>query len=221
MTRKWDVPPGEIYQPWNPNIDHTPAPIMTVDGPAQPVVTIPVVGPRRFNTLAVVRGRGWIGAGPISDGLMHHQTTVVSTHLIIPDFDASRPVLDQVQHSTSATILAMSSGAQLGIENDDGSSFTVAVDAIHDEAIIGDDGRFSVAIDTANSHDQTSSADFLEMTSWVLYFDPDSRPLADRLHLTPEMLEMLHLFQEQQWERQHGREGRNGRPGEWIDLPSR
>ncbi len=194
MTGNWDVAPGQIFQPDNPNIDHTLPPITTVDGPAQPIVRIPVVGPAPFNTLAIVRGRAWIGEGPISDGRMHHRTSLVSTHLTIPGFDPGRPVLEQVRHSTSATILAISSGAQRGIENDDGSEFVIAVDAVHEEARIADDGRFSVAIDTANSHYQTSSADFLEMTSWVLYHDPDAKALDEQVWLSDWMIELLNRF---------------------------
>lgn len=193
MTNNWDLPPYAVYDPSNPNIDHTPPPLTTMDGPAQPIVRIPVAGPAPFNTLAVVRGRAMIGSGPISDGRMHRYTWTASTHLHIPDFDHDRPVLDQVRHSTSATILAMSSWVQRGIENDDGSEFTVAVDAIHPEAVIGDDGRFSVAIDTANSHNQTSSSDFLEMTSWVLYFDPETDPVHVPVPLDRRLIERLEV----------------------------
>lgn len=181
MTDRWDLPPFAIFQPGNPNVDHTPPPITTMDGPSQPIVRIPVAGPEPFNTLAIVRGRAMIGSGGISDDTMHRLRSVAMTHLVIPGFDPARPVLDQVRHSTSASILAMSSWVQRGIENDDGSSFVIAIDDIDEVAVIDEQsGRFGVAIDTANSHDQTSSSDFLEMTSWVLYADPATRPLDAR-----------------------------------------
>jgi|GEM_PF-6730249 len=176
----WEIPSGFI--PIYPGVDYTPPPIPSVDGPAQHVLKIPVAGPAPFNTLAVVRGRGAIGSGLISDDEMHRTVWRVSTHLKIPSYDPDRPVLDQLRHSTAASIVAMSSGGQIGIEHDDGSDFQVAVDEIVAEPYVDEDTkRFYVDIRTANLHNQTSSVDYLEMTSWVLYYDPATKPLDEQI----------------------------------------
>ncbi|QAY69558.1 hypothetical protein [Xylanimonas protaetiae] len=174
MTDTWELPPYELYAPWDPNIDHTPPPLTSVDGPAQPVLKIPVAGPSPFNTLAVVRGRAFIGSGPISDGTMHRVDSVVRTHLVIPEFDRDVPLGNQLAHSTTASILAMASGPEKEVFADDGSHFTIAIDeVVADPHVDPDTGRYSVTVRTACEHHQTSTAQWLEMTSWVLYREPE------------------------------------------------
>jgi len=174
--KTWEVEIAIV--PIIPGVDYTPPPITSVNGPAQPVVKMPIAGPAPFNTLAVARGRGLIGSGPISDDTLHRTTWRSMTHLKIPGIDHDRPLSEQLVHSSTASILAISSGDQVGIEYDSGSNFQIAIDVVHAEAYVDETtGRFGVDFDTASLHNQTSSSDFFEMTTWVMYFDPDTVPL--------------------------------------------
>jgi len=175
--KTWEVFVVDIALPGD-GLDHTPPPIASVDGLAQPVVKIPIAGPAPYNTLAVARGRGVIGRGKVSDDFAHRATWRSMTHLKIPGIDHDRPLSEQLVHSSTACIITMSSGAQLGPEHDSGSNFLIAIDAVIAEAYVDEaTGRFGVDVETVNRHNQTSSGDFFEMTTWVMYYDPDTVPL--------------------------------------------
>ncbi|WEK12788.1 MAG: hypothetical protein P0Y48_09950 [Candidatus Microbacterium phytovorans] len=187
MTETWMLGPFVMPDPWNPYLDHTPPPISDIDGPAPPVIRIPIAGPDPFNTLAIVRGRSFISHGPISDGKLDRGVRrLIPTHLTIPGFDPERPVSEQVRHSSVASIVTISSGGQRNPENDAGSDFIIAVDALDPDPTIDRNGRYYLTAVTASSHDQTSSGDFLEMTSWVAYYDP-------AMTLPPEPIEIRRL----------------------------
>jgi hypothetical protein len=176
----WEVVVGGLALPL-PGVDQTPPPLPSVDGPAQAVVTIPIAGPAPYNTLAIARGRGVIGSGPIFDDELHPTVWRSMTHLHVPGIDHDRPLSEQLVHSTTASILTVSSLDQLGPEHDGGSDFLIAIDAVRAEAYVDETtGRFGVDIETVNRHDQTGSVDFLEMTTWVMYYDPATKPLDEQ-----------------------------------------
>ena len=174
MSDQWLVA-GYAGPPlWVPGADGRPPLIGDVGGPAQPIIKVPVVGPEPFNTLAIVRGRGGIGEFGIADGEIDRVSSTVWTRLVLPTFDPSRPVSEQIKHSSTASLLCMSSRAQLGPENDAGSEFTVAIDTIRADPAMTETGQFGLVVNTASSHYQTTSMSFLETSSWVLYYDPET-----------------------------------------------
>ncbi|KQO98537.1 hypothetical protein [Leifsonia sp. Leaf264] len=164
----WDIEYG-TRSPWAVWEEYA---IEPPDDHAQPIVKIPVTGPAPFNTLAVVRGRAIVGDGFVSNDRPKPERRLVSTHLKIPDYDMERPWQEQLQHSTTASLFHLSQTDQTG-STDAGAHFIAAIDSIVFEPVINEDtGRLSINIDTNKLGDQVTAIHFLEMTSWVLYFDP-------------------------------------------------
>lgn len=143
-----------------------------------PIVRIPIAGPGRFNTLAVLRHRWNIveQTGP-ADGELHRWTITVATPLKIPGYTPELDTSEQVRHSTSANLFAYQAGPEVSDgpipTADDGAEFTWAVDRIHDEVqIVGEDAQVALRIDVAYQSYQVLSNAFIEASSWVMYHDP-------------------------------------------------
>jgi hypothetical protein len=130
----------------------------------QPVVRIPVAGPAPFNTLAVVRteASGMLHSNAPGQLLRWRSTT--ETPLVLAGYDPRRPEQQHVVHSSSATLHMM--------QTSDGTDFVHAVDAVVAESTINEDGRWMVSIDSAAEAGKVTAATGVEISSWVLCFEP-------------------------------------------------
>ncbi len=138
----------------------------------QPVVRIPVAGPAPFNMLAVVRTVAVVTQYSVADGLMDRQRLSLGTNLVLSGYDPLRPEQQLVRHSSSATVRMMQISAEVGALTDDNTNFTFAVDEVETESKLDETGRWYVTVDVAASVVQVYAGATMEVTSWVLCWEP-------------------------------------------------
>ncbi len=136
----------------------------------QPVVRMSVAGPAPFDTLVVVRTVAQITDYAWSNGEYHpHHGVVVPT----PFVSTAAAAHVRPKHSSSAVLRMLQISAQVDDSgpiplDDDNTSFTLAVDAVHPDSHFDSTGRWCVTIDDAWQAWQVYSACTVEISSWVL-----------------------------------------------------
>lgn len=145
------------------------------DGPTA-VIRIPVVGPRPFNTLVYARFRFSLPlrADWGTWGDLWREVFTMPTPVVLADYDAEDERQRTVKHSTTASLRALETTPELGVENDSGSSFTFAVDSIASEAKVDDSGRVLLSVEHAWNFDDRTDAGLIvfDLSSWMLIYEP-------------------------------------------------
>jgi len=138
----------------------------------QPVIRIPVVGPAPFNTLAVVRTVAVVTQYSVADGMMDRQRLALGTNLVLTGYDPLQPEQQHVRHSSSATLRMIQISAETDILTDDNTSFTFAVDEVEADSKFDETGRWYVTVNVAASAVQVYAGGTMEVSSWVLCWEP-------------------------------------------------
>ena len=155
-----------------------PGPSGVID--AQQVIRIPVIGPGKFNTLAVVRQTFVVGEG--TDATLRRQTWSIPTEFALVDFD---PRANLFEHSTTGSLRTLQSVDETRDSGDDFTQVIAALDSI-ETAYFDKLGVWTVDVGIAQmrSDPDTRGNAEIVLSSWVLCYEPPvdpNRPGAHRL----------------------------------------
>jgi hypothetical protein len=132
---------------------------------AEPVIRIPVAGPKPFNTLVVVRETISYGPGPWpSDGNVYRSPSIFETSFSLIGYDPRVDV--PFTHSTTVVMY--------WVQLSDDTSFLVAYDAA--TAAFDDRGCWIVTTDDALASDGEYYLSMAAVSSWVLCYEPPPPP---------------------------------------------
>ena len=138
----------------------------------QPVLRIPITGPAPYNTLAVLRTIAPLGPTQWATGDLRRTTFDIKTDLNLMGYRPDRPEQQTVHHSSSATIrmmqIAEGDGPHLGDWN---TTWVYAVDRVHPESKIDEDGNWIVTVDSASAIDGRLAVGSCEISSWVMFWE--------------------------------------------------
>ena len=126
----------------------------------QPVVRIPVVGPKKYNTLVVVRGQVFTTAYRVANGTLTKQKVVAPTNFRLAGFDPR--ITPEFEHSTTAVVHM--------IQTMEESPFISAVDEVG--GFFDDQGRWVIVANVADLWEDTYAASTAYVSSWVLCTEP-------------------------------------------------